>query len=236
MPPHRQITWRLKLISFLLDRLSEIYGRLVFCCHHQLDDLRPLSWFNYHTPERGQFNLSLEYTAIVDLAGIDDFDTYLRGIRKNRQRDLMKAQRAGFRAEISDDIDAFDLLHRLSYERQGLSRPEVEEENLRNIATAALKGGFGQLLAAYDKSGEPASAALFLNDERSGYYMFGANHPLHREHGTGTLVMLEALRHYWEKGLTSFDFLGINSPNRGNFKTSFNAIPTPYLYASWKGV
>jgi hypothetical protein len=36
-----------------------------------------------------------------------------------------------------------------------------------------------------------------------------------------------------DNGMKMVDFGGINSPNRGDFKISFNAKPVPYFITSW---
>ena len=61
------------------------------------------------------------------------------------------------------------------------------------------------------------------------YYLIGANDPNYRKDGTGGFVVLEQIRYCIEQGLSYVDFIGINSQLRGDFKTSFNANPTPYF-------
>jgi hypothetical protein len=61
-----------------------------------------------------------------------------------------------------------------------------------------------------------------------------ANHPEFRKTGCGTYLMIENIRRWQRKGLAAVDFVGINSPNRGDFKTSFNAVPVPYFLATWE--
>ena len=75
---------------------------------------------------------------------------------------------------------------------------------------------------------------MFLNDHRGAYYLIGANDPEYRHSGSGSYLMLESLRRSQERGLATVDFVGINSPNRGDFKTSFNAVPVPYFVATWE--
>ena len=89
------------------------------------------------------------------------------------------------------------------------------------------------MLVAYTADGAPASASLFLWDQRTGYYVFGASDPAYRSTGAATVVMVESLWHAIERGLSQIDFCGINSPQRGDFKTSFGAAPVPYFDIFW---
>ena len=94
---------------------------------------------------------------------------------------------------------------------------------MKKWASAALKHNFGELIMAFDEQGTPLSGGLFLNDDRCCYYAFGASDPDFRPIGAGTLVVLEAIQRAWKRGLSQFDFCGVNSPKRGDFKASFNA-------------
>ena len=104
---------------------------------------------------------------------------------------------------------------------------------LRSIASAAVEGGFGELLLFCAENGEATAATLFLHDVKTAYYLFGANHPDHRKSGAGTYLILESMRRAFDRGICNIDMVGINSPNRGDYKTSLNARPVPYFTATW---
>ena len=70
---------------------------------------------------------------------------------------------------------------------------------------------------------------LFVFDRDTGYYLIGANDPGFRKYGTGSFLVLEQIRKCFEHGIKAIDFIGINSPNRGDFKTSFNAQPFSFF-------
>ena len=232
--PHSRGRQTLEVLSFLLAALEGRFDRISLCLHYRFEDLRGFSWFHYHEPERGQFRLELQYTGLLDLGQVADFDGYLHSIRGLRLREYRRAQAHRFTVAPADDIDTLDRLHALTFERQGLTRDAGEVRLLRSVVQAALSHGFGELLFCRDAQGTVLSATLFLYDHRSGYYLVGANHPEHRHSGTGTFLMLESLRRNQARGLATVDFVGINSPNRGDFKTSFNAVPVPYFLATWE--
>jgi GNAT superfamily N-acetyltransferase len=234
MPRHSRAKWSLEVTEFLLAEMEQRYNRISFCLHYALEDLRSFQWFHYHEPQRGQFKIELRYTGLVDLSGVPDFDTYLTAIRNLRRREYRRAQSKGLTVEESNDLDTLDRLHRLTFERQGIDRNPKEERLLRAISEAALSKSFGWLLLCKDKQGIAASATLFLYDSHCGYYLLGANDPDYRNSGSGTLLILENIRRCREKGLKMVDFVGINSPNRGDFKTSFNAVPVPYFVVTWE--
>ena len=234
LPPHSHPKWTLEVTETLLKDLSERYDRLSFCLHYATEDLRGLQWFHYHEPHLGQFKMDLYYTGLIDLTASPDFETYLTTIRTTRRYEYRKALREGLTFEVSQDIDTLDALYRLTFERQEIKLDTNVVQLVRAITTAAISQGFGELLLYRNATGEAASATLFLHDEHCGYYLIGANHPAYRNSWSGSFLVLENIRRCQTRGLKWVDVCGINSPNRGDFKTSLNAIPVPYFVATWE--
>jgi lipid II:glycine glycyltransferase (peptidoglycan interpeptide bridge formation enzyme) len=58
--------------------------------------------------------------------------------------------------------------------------------------------------------------------------LFGANDPAMREANASSKLLLDNIALSAQKGLQIFDFVGVNSPQRGDFKLSFNAELVPY--------
>jgi hypothetical protein len=234
MPRHRRINKILELTQYLLISLKEYYNRISFCLHYNFDDLRSFQWFNYHNPENGQFSITLRYTGILDLYAWKNIDQYLMDIRTVRRQEYNKFKSSNFNLESSNDIETFDQLHSKTFERQGIQRNEEEVRLLRSIMRNALANGYGQLLLLKNSEGIAISATVYFYDKGCGYYMFAANDPEYRKTGCGTYLMIENIQQCKEKGLLKVDMVGINSPGRGDFKTSFNAVPQPYFIVHWE--
>jgi GNAT superfamily N-acetyltransferase len=233
-PPYRRAPQTLEVLDFLLTELEKRYDRIVVCQHHRFEDLRAFSLFQFDGSERGEFRIDLQYSGLLDLALVADFDQYLGSIRTVRRQEYRRCQASGFCISLSQDLELLDWLHDLTFARQGIDRPAEAVRTLRSISRAALSQGFGELSTCVAPDGTVASATLFLFDRSCAYYWVAANHPAFRKTGCGTYLMIENLRHWQEKGLAAVDFVGINSPNRGDFKTSFNAVPIPYFLATWE--
>ena len=232
-PLHRGVQHKLKITDFLLEQLVEQYSRISLCSHPNLGDIRAFLWFNYHQPEKGVFTVQTSYTGLLDLRQFER-EKHLREIRTLRKREILRARTEGYKVVDSNDIDTLDRLHELTFKRQGLSRPESDGTLVRSIAETGLKHGFGRCLMAINPAGDVASANLILFDKRAEYYLIGANHPDFRPSGASTYLMLEAIEHAAKAGAKYFDFVGINSPNRGDYKVSFNAQPVAYHTLDWK--
>jgi hypothetical protein len=223
----------LQVLEYLLDEMKKMYERMVFCLHYSFKDIRAFQWLHYHEPELGRCKIDIGYTGLLDISGFANYEEYLTTIRKVRLQEYRKAKQSGLIVQVSHDIDMLDRLHRLTFERQGITRDENEAQLLRTLSEAAISHNFGEILICRDREETVCSATLFLNDKNSGYYMYGANDPAFRASGSSTLLLLENIRRCLKKGLKRVDFVGVNSPNRGDYKTSFNATPTPYFFVTW---
>ena len=226
---HKKIKKQLDIVQFLLIELESIYGSISLSLHHSLDDLRGFQWHNYHDQTGLQPTLIMNYTGLLDLKKIENFEQVLMNARTVRRQEYKKCIKNGFTVEASNDISILDYLHEKTFERQGMKRSKSEVFLATELARESLKKGIGRLLICKNSEGVPTSASLFLFDDNTGYYLIGANDPDYRKFGTGGFVVLEQIRYCIEQGLSYVDFMGINSPLRGDFKTSFNASPRAYF-------
>jgi hypothetical protein len=233
MPEHSRNRIEVETTEKLLAGLTAKYHDLWLGLHWRFRDLRPLQWLSYHLPQQGQFQLALRYTGILDLSSFVSIDAYIDTLGRGRRGDYRKALNHGIVVSRSDDLGILDSLHCLTFSRQNADRGSFEHQ-LKPMARAALQHGFGELLVAYIPSGDPISASLFIWDRTTSHYLFGASDPEWRETGAATLVIVESIAQAMRRNIRYIDFVGINSPQRGNFKTSFNAVPVPYFDAHWR--
>ena len=109
----------------------------------------------------------------------------------------------------------------------GRSNSQAQQVLVRNICTTALTQGYGRLSMASTDSGV-ASMALFIHDQHCAYYLFGANDPELRKSRAATSLMVDNINSMAKRGIAKLDFVGTNSPNRSDFKLSFNPELVPY--------
>jgi hypothetical protein len=224
---HSGVTRRFRIVEAFLRLLAERHGRLEFHQHWSFEDLRPFQWLNYHEPGRGQFEIRLMYTGVLDLGAARDFDSYLRDVRTLRRREFRRAE-ATCRYEATADIEGLIDLHDRTYARQGITLAPDLRDLRRRIVAAGLRAGFGRLTQAVTPDGV-ASMIYFLYLGGTAYYLFGANDPDRRDSGASTGLMLHLIQDAFARGLERVDFCGINSPTRGDYKVSFGGLPRPYF-------
>jgi len=226
---HSAVSRRLKIISGLADALSRRYPNHSLCLHPSFTDLRGFQWCNYHALDQGTYELSLSYTGIIRLDQFSSFEDFLSSIRTARRQDTKKAEKAGLRIEPSYDLDEFIRLYALTFSRQGIASDDSHLNQVRRIVDSVIKTGLGQMLVARNSAGQAASAIVTTNDPSCAYYLFGATDPAFRSYGANSALLLNFIQDAFLSGKKFFDMVGINSPRRGDFKTSFNAEPVPFF-------
>lgn len=233
LPSHSRIRRELAVVNRLVEGLTDVYAEIWLCIHPRMRDVRALQWFNYHQPENGQFQIDIRYTGLLELKEFTCRNGLVSSFARGRQGDYKKALAKGITVSSSLDASLLDDLHVKTFARQEADRGDLDRL-LPHITQTALDHGFGELLVAYTPDGTAVSATMFIWDTSTSHYLFGASDPAYRSTGAATLVLAESLWRATERGIIFADFVGINSPQRGEYKTSFGAVPVPYFEAHWK--
>ena len=226
---HSVFNKQLKILSSFLESLSQKYSVIDFCLNHRFSDLRAFQWLNYHTPEKGQFNISLNYTGIIPLKEETNFESFLESVRPVRRQEWRKCLKNNFKIYESDQTDAFLRLYQLTFERQDITVNPETIQIVKRITEEAIRSKTGTLTYCEDANGVIHSATVILQYKDTFYYEFGASDPHYRSSGASVFLMLQGIKKAFENKASYFDMVGINSPNRGDFKLSFNANPVPYF-------
>ena len=216
--PRQRVADEFRLTEFAIERLVERYSSLELALSWAFYDLRPFLWYNHGVVGAPVFDATPRYTALLDLAGID-VDRYPADVRSCRRQELKKA--SAFESGDSTDVDTFLDLYGSTFARQDIALGDDRLDLVRNITTMALQQGYGRLSACRTPDGV-AAMSLFLYDRTRAYYLFAANDPALRHTGASTRLMFDNILEAKRRGLKELDFVGVNSPARGDFKLSFN--------------
>lgn len=228
---HSQTSREFSTSQYFIEELSKHFKELCLCNSWRLRDIRPFQWHHYHETEKGLCKLGLRYTGILPLDQYASFDEYLCKIRKVKRQEFKKSSQV-LNFKKGTDVDILDNLHGKTMERQGIERQATESQLVKSIASNAINNNMGEIYYAL-LNGEPVSSVLFLYDDRTAYYLFGANDPDHRKSFSGTYLLLNMIKQMFDREIEEVDFLGVNSPNRGDFKLSLNAELKPYYITSF---
>lgn len=226
---HSQIKSRLDALTELLDNFSGLYKNLSFSLHYSINDIRAFQWFNYGELGGCKYKIDIAYTGIVDINKFGSIDEYLKKIRKSRLQEYRKAESKNMKFTISPDIEIFIDLYIKTFERQGIVVKEENLKKVKNIVNSALKYNYGNIFLCLDENDTPVAASVFLYDNEYAYYLFGASDPSFRNSGASAFLMLNIFSYFYSNGVYKFDMVGINSPQRGDYKISYNADVFSYF-------
>lgn len=206
------------------EYLFEHYQNVALINHWDIVDMRPFLWLNYHEREKGFYKVEVSYTSLLDISAPKD----ISGYRKGRKASLKKSEKVKFITEVSTEIETLDSLHNITFERQGIKRPEEEAKFLPIICKNLMDAKAGSLLIT-KYEGIAVSVSFFVYDHKRAYYLFGATDPKYRQLEPGTKNLFDSLSYLNEAlNIKELDMVGVNSPQRGSFKLSFGGKIIPY--------
>jgi hypothetical protein len=210
-PPHG--SREIELLEGLVEALRP-YAHLDARCSPRFDYWTPLAWHG--------FTQTTHYTwRLEDVS--DEEATHAR-FRKSTRSTISRAKRDGLAVEPGT-VDDLLALQKRTFERHDRSGPP--EALVRRIAAAAAAHDAGEIRVARDPEGRPHSAALFVWDERSTWYLAAGNDTELRASGGAAFLLWEAIRDAGRRG-TAFDFEGSMLRPIESFVRGFGGTPTPY--------
>lgn len=215
---HKRLSLEFKITIFLIESLLENFTNFSMALSPFFRDLRPFLWHNYGAKNAALFKITQRYTAYLPLSTFE-LSNYLQSVRSVRRQEYKKSNVI---LDTSDDLDSFMNLYIKTFKRQGINVEKEMQERIRSICTNALNEGYGYLNSA-KIDGCAVSMAFFLSDRSTAYYLFGVNDPEYRNYSVSSKLLIDSIAYFASRGLKWFDFVGVNSPNRGDFKLSFNA-------------
>ena len=225
-------TDQFKKTESILNLLKIKYKSFNLSLNPNITDLRAFQWLNYHN-EQKKILFKLSYTAIINLNNYSNFEDYLSSIRSVRRQEYKKAIKNKITVVESKNISDFLILYELTFERQGIKVNPDDLVLIRNSYNSLLKLDQARLTYAINENKTIVSGMIVYVYNDTMYYQYGATDPEYRNTGASVLIMLNNIKKGIENGFKQFDMVGVNSPNRGDFKISFNAEPKPYYHVSF---
>ena len=219
----KRLTAEFRITTFFIESLLNFFSNFGMALSPYFKDLRPFQWYNYGKNDFPQFEIRQRYTGHVSLFDFE-INSYLSTVRTVRRQEYRKTLAV---IEPSNDLKSFLKIYQQTFDRQGIAIDSPTLSLVESICSKALENGYGHLSCA-KVDGQSASMAFFVTDSKCAYYLFGVNDPDLRDAHASSKLLIDNIAIFAAKGLGKFDFVGVNSPQRGDFKLSFNAELIPY--------
>lgn len=215
-------------MDYYLDEAVKLYNRIYIRSHYNFEDIRSFSWYNYN--KKNKFKINPYYTGVLNLKNINLNKT----INSGRLQSIKKAVKKGYSSNIEHDIEILDFLNNETFKKQKIVRGEVASFFAKVVSVNSLENSYGRLMITRNKNSNPVSASLFLYDDGIEYYLAGGTNEEGLENGGASLNIYNQIQNSINQNSSLIDFVGINSPNRGYFKTSFGCKPRLFFELSYQ--
>ena len=211
---------------FLIHSIVKKFGKFNFISSPKNQDVRSALFLEHDVPEVSA-SVKLKYTAIIDIGSETSLETTRRNYKKRRKHGIKKAEKHGYVISKNFSLDELKNLYKSTFSRNGLFVDESELKKMELIVHFAEKN-CGYVVLVRDSQSVASAAAVCLTDRDTAYSIFILNDENSISDGCASLCVDAAISKAYEFGLSRFDFIGANSPGRGDFKLSFGAELKPY--------
>lgn len=172
------------------------------------------------------FSQTTWYTYI--LTDLSLKEKIFEGFRDNVRREIRKAEK-NISVSPSTDISILYNLKLTACKSKG-TIINTSEKKLSDIFQFCQSRNCGELLVAKDGT-QIHSAALFVWDQSSSYYLYGASDPAYKTSGSMSLLLWMAIQRSASR-VKEFNFEGSMNEDIERFFRSFGGVQTPYMIIS----
>lgn len=205
---------RIRLINIFLNEITKNYSELRFSLNYNIKDIRAFQWFDF--PKK-TFQINTVYTSIIYLNEFKTFEEYIKSIRYERRREYRLFADTNYKIIQENDHEKFIKLYKFLKPNIGKLMFDTHLKVIRN----ANKMNFSRINFLFDKN-KIIAGTLFYYHKNTAYYAFSVSDPNYKKKLSCTApLILEQIKYSFKNKIKNVDFLGINSPNRGDFKESF---------------
>ena len=176
---------------------------------------QPFLWHGYKQ--------TTQYSYVLN--NIKDHETLYKSFKGSVRTDLKKAEKI-VDIIISNDIESFYAVNKLSFQRQNI-KIKYSFELVKKIDTYLKSNDQRKILFAKDKNGNIHAVLYLLWDYEKAYYLWGGADPRYRNSNAQTLLLWEAIK-IGSKHVALFDFAGSMIQGVAKAFRKFNAEAVPY--------
>ena len=215
LPYKKKRIERIQLVNFFLDNISKKFKEMRFSLDKSISDIRAFQWYEYR---KKPFSFNKVYTSILDFTKHSDFKFFLSSIRYERRREYrLFKEHSDLKIIVDNNKKNFIEIYKYLLPAIGHLAFKTHIKVIDN----ALKNKYARINFMYNKNKIIAST-LFYFFKKDCYYAFSATNPNYKKNfSCTTSLILEQINYAFNNNIDKLDFLGVNSPNRADYKESF---------------
>lgn len=215
---YKKLSFEKEMIEKIVKQLPK-FDRFSQSFNYKVTNLLPFHWTG--------FNIKVNYTYVIEDITIEDLEKTLETDIRRRRR---KANDAGVKVVVSDDIKKFYELNKMTFIRQNKEMP-YSFDFIENLYKNCKNNNACKMFFAEDKDGVVIAGNFLIYDEQTVYYLMGGIDPNNKDLGGMDVVQFESIKFALDSG-RKFDFEGSMIESIEKYFRSFGAIQKPYFNIS----
>jgi hypothetical protein len=239
LPCHRQYNLQQTAMNVMIQSLLKSYGSLALSLSTHQTDVRPFDWWNYHGPPETRFCISPRYSAVIDLKRFENDQSLLLSYRYCRRNEIYRTRKLGSFVESTDVVfqHVVDTYAETTNSSLSPDSYDTMRRDIKHLMELVAKGhGFVTQLHSKENDATFAYFSLVLVAKGCANLVLSLTPKSFRYTGVaalGTHTTIMKAKTEW--AAHTFDFNGANSPNRGDDKHSYGAVPALYFDINYGG-
>lgn len=230
-----------EITEFVLAELDGFFDAVEMALHPSFQDLRPVLWHNYGSKDLNKkYRCDLRYTSYLDISEFflrrnEEAMTLFYRMDNIRQSDIKKARKENLVVTEDTCTDKFVELYSNLMSSQGKEVPFNTLNRIKTLVNKLLAENAAKLYKTTNSSGKITYITIFTHYSNHACYLFGAGDPEVMKRYDGTICLWDSFKSLASYGIQEIDMEGVNSPQRGWFKMSFDGSLLPY-YQIYRGM
>lgn len=212
----KKLSYETKLMNCLIEKIEQLnLAKYQQYFHYSITNWLPFFWKGYSQTTR--------YTYVIE--DTSNMEQIYQNLNSNIRKLIRKAERI---VQVQDnlDIDEFYHLNKMTYDRQNIEIP-YSFEIVSRIDKECMKRNARKIMSCVDQHNQIHTAAYFVWDDESVYYLMSGSNPNFRDSQSLTLLLYEGIKLASQLG-KKFDFEGSMKKNIEHHFRQFGAIQRAY--------
>ena len=218
---YSQVLERIEIQQNLCQLLLDNFSNLHLTLHPSVKDIRGFQFFDFNN-DAIRIETSPLYTGVVQLQQFKDFQDYLNNVQANRRQEFRKIVGNQMLIQEQDrKTGDFLQIYRETFLREKILIPLDDLELIeRIISESGTKQSTLHFLT--DETSNPVATAFVGLQEKTAYYQFAGSLKNSGNASYSSRLLLLLIERLMKNDFASLDLVGLNSPNRSYFKTTFS--------------
>ncbi len=165
----------------------------------------------------------------------DDYETTFSNYRKDRKKDLQKAEKSDLFERWNDNPENLVKLFKKNVGRRARNIKEKDYVVLLNLLSKCIEKKVGNVLSIYDKNNQLVASGFFLRHKKTMIKLISSTDFKNRKNGANTFLIDRVICKF-QKNYNVFDFGGSSIKSIANYSKSFGAETEKYYLIKYNNL